>query len=206
MTLSTCFFCAANLHESCTEIESCACSLQSHNTELVLSPTKSEGLDSESVSEPDDEDEGVRYKSRSKRQSNSRASKRASSLKDQQSTGRKRAAKLYPLDREAACEWRGKSNVGGGDYPIRGCIYGKQEARHHGPIKDTTVNDEGNVHRICHYCHNRWHVVNDPGYNWNRSNYPSHRPVDMTEREREDAIIDEMRYLGSKQSKLKIVD
>lgn len=93
-------------------------------------------------------------------------------LKDQQSTGRKRAAKLYPLDKEAVCEWANKRGVGGG-VTIDGCgirldssgsptPVGKQQSRHHGPDYNTLNNDPGNVHRICHRCHNSWHAVNDP--------------------------------------------
>lgn len=87
-----------------------------------------------------------------------------SSLKDQQSTGRKRAAKLYPLNPESPCEWRGLRFAGGGKFPIVGCITGRQQARHHGPDKNTLNNEGGNVHRICHTCHNRWHANNDSGY------------------------------------------
>lgn len=87
------------------------------------------------------------------------------SLKDQQSTGRKRAAAMYPLYRDEDCEWKGKKNCGGGK-SITGCMEGKQQARHHGPDKNTLNNDEGNVHRICHSCHNNWHALNDPGYVW----------------------------------------
>lgn len=93
-----------------------------------------------------------------------RRSKRDSSLRDQQSTGRKRAARDYPLDRAASCEWQGLLNAGGGHFPIVGCTQGKQQARHHGPDKNTLNNGEGNVHRICHQCHNRWHTLNDVGY------------------------------------------
>jgi hypothetical protein len=25
-------------------------------------------------------------------------------------------------------------------------------------------NDEGNVHRICSHCHNKWHAANDDDY------------------------------------------
>lgn len=92
--------------------------------------------------------------------------KRDSTLKDQQSTGRKRAARLYPLDSTAPCEWRGLRYSGGGGSPIVGCASGLQQARHHGPDKNTLNNEEGNVHRICHRCHNRWHTKNDPGYEW----------------------------------------
>lgn len=93
-----------------------------------------------------------------------RGYKRDSTLKDQQSTGRKRAAKLYPLDKESSCEWQGLRFAGGGQFPIVGCTSGLQQSRHHGPDKNTLNNDEGNVHRICHFCHNRWHTLNDPGY------------------------------------------
>jgi hypothetical protein len=88
---------------------------------------------------------------------------------DWESTGRKRAAKLYPLNRENDCEWKGLKLAGGGPVPILGCLAGKQEAIHHGPDKNTLSNFVGNVHRICHTCHNRWHTLND-------SFYPSERP------------------------------
>lgn len=87
-----------------------------------------------------------------------------SALRDQQSTGRKRAAKLFPLDEEADCDWKMRKNCGGGKTPIVGCVNGKQEARHHGPDKNTLNNEKGNVHRICHTCHNRWHTLNDEKY------------------------------------------
>lgn len=88
-------------------------------------------------------------------------SKQDHALKDLKSTGRKRAAVLYPLDREAPCEWRNLRFAGGGLYPIVGCATGNQEHRHHGPILLTTANVEGNVHRICTTCHNSWHAAND---------------------------------------------
>lgn len=90
-----------------------------------------------------------------------RSTKRDAALKDQQSTGRKRAAKLYPLDREAPCEWANIEKAGGG-ITIRGCETGKQQARHHGPDYNTLNNEPGNVHRICHHCHRKWHEANDP--------------------------------------------
>ncbi len=93
-----------------------------------------------------------------------RTYKRDSTLKDQQSTGRKRAGKLYPLDEAAPCEWQGLRFAGGGRFPIIGCTSGTQQARHHGPDKNTLNNDKGNVHRICDRCHNRWHTLNDIGY------------------------------------------
>lgn len=91
---------------------------------------------------------------------------RDSTLKDQQSTGRKRAAILYPIDKESPgiCEWQGLRFAGGGHFPIVGCHDGRQTHRHHGPDKNTLNNDEGNVHRICVNCHNRWHTKNDDNY------------------------------------------
>lgn len=113
-----------------------------------------------------------------------RSHKRDDALKDQQSTGRKRAAVKYPLDREAPCEWQGLKNCGGGINPINGCIDGKQQARHHGPDKSVVNNDEGNVHRICHRCHNRWHAANNKSYDWNSTTVHAHQPQEMSEVER----------------------
>lgn len=100
-----------------------------------------------------------------------RRNKPDSAIKDQQSTGRKRAAKLYPLDELAPCEWRDTFAAGGGTQPIFGCKAEEnklQQARHHGPDKNTLNNEPGNVHRICHQCHNRWHSGNDDDYDPNK--------------------------------------
>lgn len=102
--------------------------------------------------------------------------KTAKDLKDAKSTGRKRAAELYPLDPSAACEWQGKKNCGGGRYPIIGCYDGTQQHRHHGPVKDTTRNQEGNVHRICTSCHNHWHELNDLNYDAQANGLLPHDP------------------------------
>jgi len=85
-------------------------------------------------------------------------------MKDLESTGRKRAAMMWPLSRGAFCEWQGKKNCGGGKQTIVGCIDGKQVNIHHGPIKNTTRNNRENVHKICSPCHNRWHALNDEIY------------------------------------------
>jgi hypothetical protein len=199
--MEPCEYCAMGLHKSCTETESCGCNHQYQQTESALSPTKLEDGELESH-----EDSEGRYTSRSSSGISNRSGKREALLKDQQSTGRKRAAKLYPIDRTAPCEWRGKANCGGGEYPILGCANGLQTDRHHGPDKSVVNNEQGNVHRICKYCHNRWHAKNDPGYDWNKTNYPAHSPRDMTENELKDAILDEMRYLTSKQARVKIND
>lgn len=97
-------------------------------------------------------------------------------ITDPYSTGRKRAATQYPLFRTNPCEWRGKKNCGGGKYPIIGCIKGLQQDRHHGPVKNPLRNEPGNVHRICKYCHNRWHELNDSVYIEEEYNNMPHRP------------------------------
>lgn len=83
---------------------------------------------------------------------------------DPKSTGRKRAAVLYPISEGMVCEWSYLKNAGGGIYPIVGCPGNSAVARHHGPDKNTLNNEQGNVHRICADCHNRWHSRNDPVY------------------------------------------
>ena len=108
-----------------------------------------------------------------------RRNKPDSALKDQQSTGRKRAAKLYPLDRLAKCEWEAASEtnpMGGGTVPITmTCTKtrngnGLQQQRHHGPSKNTLDNEPDNVHRICNYHHAWWHALNDADYDWSKHN------------------------------------
>lgn len=108
--------------------------------------------------------------------------KDAVSIRDEESTGRKRAVLLYPITDGMVCEWAGLKNAGGGVVPLVGCRDTKLAASknsdvpglvtgavHHGPDKDTLNNSPENVHRICTFCHNRWHTLND-GY------YPDKRP------------------------------
>lgn len=85
------------------------------------------------------------------------------------STGRKEAARKFPIAVGMTCEWAWLKNAGGGAIPIVGCTGYPATAIHHGPDKNTLRNVEGNVHRICANCHNRWHGVNDPLY-------PAERP------------------------------
>lgn len=80
------------------------------------------------------------------------------------SAGRKQAARLWPIDSDAACEWQMQANCGGGFVPILGCLSGKQRHIHHGPDKTTLNNARTNISRICTTCHNRWHAKNDPLY------------------------------------------
>ncbi len=98
---------------------------------------------------------------------NAKRGKRDASLKDQQSTGRKRAAKLFPLDHNAPCEWAtasGSNPCGGGKHPLTFGCENLQSHRHHGPDKNTLNNEKGNVHRICSFHHNWWHAKNDEEY------------------------------------------
>lgn len=104
-------------------------------------------------------------------------------LKDPESTGRKRAAKLYPIKPGTPCEWRGKKNCGGGRRPIIGCYDGTQQHRHHGPVKRTTRNELGNVHRICDNCHVHWHELNDLIYDESEYGLLPHDPVEATDEE-----------------------
>lgn len=79
-----------------------------------------------------------------------------------------------------------------------GCLDGKQQARHHGPDKNTLNNDTGNVHRICHQCHNRWHARNDEGYVWGAVLNP-HSPTTAT---KEEIMLEDIKWLGVKLKKV----
>lgn len=126
----------------------------------------------------------VETESHDKNQEEPRKRKSAKeNLSDPKSTGRKRAAILYPIDGNAPCEWRGKRNCGGGRRPIIGCLDGVQKHRHHGPVKDTTRNELGNVHRICTDCHVHWHELNDLIYVEREYNLLPHQPVPATDLE-----------------------
>lgn len=87
---------------------------------------------------------------------------------DLESTGRKRAAQLYPLKEGMICEWANLKYAGGGVVSVVGCNGNLATNRHHGPDKNTLNNEVGNVHRICASCHNRYHSANDSFYNGDR--------------------------------------
>lgn len=106
------------------------------------------------------------------------AIKAASEVTDVQSTGRKRAAKAYPITEGMKCEWAELKLAGGGVQPIIGCPGNVATDRHHGPDKNTLNNTEGNVHRICAICHNRWHTANDPFYGERPSGSEPFIPLD----------------------------
>lgn len=100
-----------------------------------------------------------------------------------ESAGRKEAARLYPLQRDKPCEWQNLANVGGGHYPITGCIAGLQENIHHGPVKNTTENSRHNIHLICSKCHNTWHAKNDKVYDEAMYANLPHKPTVATPEE-----------------------
>lgn len=84
--------------------------------------------------------------------------------KDAVSTGRKRAAELYPISVGQVCAWAWSKNCGGGVSPITGCTGRPATNIHHGPDKSTFSNEASNISVICTFCHNRWHVANDKFY------------------------------------------
>lgn len=90
--------------------------------------------------------------------------KKPEEMKDPISTGRKRAAVAKPIEEGMVCEWSGLKFAGGGVEPIVGCNDNKASDRHHGPDKDILNNSDDNLHRICDFCHNRWHTKNDKYY------------------------------------------
>lgn len=134
--------------ESCGEITFSATGEVKHSTSSAVSDSEESGqeVDTGYIS---DGYEGL---------------KNISEYKDPISTGRKRAAEMYPLTQGMVCEWANLKKAGGGVVPIVGCIGRAATDRHHGPDKNTMNNAEGNVHRICSFCHNAWHGVNDPYY------------------------------------------
>lgn len=143
--MSGCLSCLRGFHEEC-ESQPCCCG----------------SIEEGEIKEADEEsDENIESPQRGRPQ------------KDEitVSAGRKRAASEYPLRPKKLCEWGLRSNCGGGLYPIFGCQEGRQIARHHGPDKDTSNNDETNIHLICTSCHNRWHAANDKYYDKETNTY-----------------------------------
>lgn len=131
--------------------------------------------------------------------------RRSSGRRGSQGGGRKVATKLFPLDRSKPCEWQGLANCGGGDFPIVGCpagIESTQVARHHGPEKNVQNNSEGNVHRICAVCHNRWHAKNDPNYDWNAGFWSPHNPRPQTPEEARDQMLSWMKTQATKKRRM----
>jgi hypothetical protein len=151
-----CFSCRSGFHNECHEawsdaVQECCC-----GGEIVFTATGEVKSSGDVVSENGKdtgyiEDGFESYKDIDK-------------YKDPLSTGRKRAAQMYPIEVGMVCEWANLLNAGGGVKPIVGCLGRPASDRHHGPDKNTMNNAAGNVHRICDYCHNTWHAQNDPAY------------------------------------------
>jgi hypothetical protein len=157
-----CFACGRGFHKECIEgCKRCHAGNDNKTTNPSYESVENENPDAVKDESPD----------------SPRVPKK-SNLKDPSSTGRKRAARLYPINPGDPCEWRGKKNCGGGLRPIIGCYEGLQEHRHHGPVKRTTRNELGNVHRICSDCHVHWHELNDLIYDEANFDLLPHDPVD----------------------------
>ncbi len=142
-----CIECMRGFHSVCGE--PCCCSESKPTVDVEL---------------PDVSDEPEEWRISS---GGAKRGKRDAALKDQQSTGRKRAAQMLPLDRDDLCMWHDASPTnpkGGGVFPIVFGCENKQNARHHGPDKNTLNNDLENLNAICHWHHNNWHAMNDPVY------------------------------------------
>lgn len=154
MQIEVCWSCVCDLHEECFDLQpvddvgyKCCCFDGKHGSEAVTW-VKEVGRP---ISQPDE-------------------------IEDVLSTGRKRAAMLYPIYEGMVCEWAGLKNAGGGVVPIIGCKGNRLSPKkggdnelvqgdvHHGPDKNTLANEPGNAHRICAYCHHRWHAANDKYY------------------------------------------
>jgi len=103
---------------------------------------------------------------------------------------------MFPRDASADCEWLGKKFLLESDGELFvGCNNGKQDAIHHGPNKDTLVNEVGNVWRVCTRCHNRYHTLIDPTYDWNREEF---FPITLAEATVEEQAASEIMWMGRK--------
>lgn len=93
-------------------------------------------------------------------------------LSDPRSTGRKRAARMFPITPGMVCEWANLKNVGFSPRNIVGCMGNPASDIHHGPDKNTLNNSKTsrgigigeNVHLICSWCHNAIHAANNKLY------------------------------------------
>lgn len=150
-----CFACRAGFYDECHNLwhdeEPCG--------DVKFTPTGEVKLEN-SV----DEDGGRREVDSGYIQDGYDSAKDLSDYKDPISTGRKRAAEMYPISPGMVCEWANLKKAGGGVVPIVGCVGRPASDRHHGPDKNTMNNAPGNLHRICDHCHNTWHALNDPHY------------------------------------------
>ena len=169
-----CFACRAGFHHECHtwwhwDEESCCC-----GGEIKFTATGEIKHDGENASESSDREVDSGYI-----QDGYESNKDLADYKDPVSTGRKRAAEMYPISPGMVCEWAGLKKAGGGVVPIIGCLGRPASDRHHGPDKNTMNNAPGNLHRICDYCHNTWHAYNDPHYGERPPHTQPFVPVDV---------------------------
>lgn len=167
--MSGCFACGRGLHRECPRKGKCE---KCHpNVPIESTVVPGEAVETEKAN------------GSTNVQTDSPRVPKSQNLKDPESTGRKRAARLYPIEVGTACEWQRKKNCGGGRRPIIGCYDGIQQHRHHGPVKRTTRNELGNVHRICTGCHVHWHELNDLIYEEADYGLLPHDPIPATDEE-----------------------
>ena len=161
MSETTCWPCRRGQHAGCTAnvIDfDCVCD---HVTRQA--PVEQGEIANALNLEPQEPDSSTR----------TRRYKNDDAVTDQQSTGRKRAAKLYPLKDEHGnklpCDLAGKS-AGLPTYmevQIDGCgirpgtMPNPAQSRHHNDY-NTLNNERSNVALLCHACHNLLHSRNDP--------------------------------------------
>lgn len=153
-----CLSCGRFLHDECSNFKDNKCCCKSDKKSFTTTPPQA---------------------------TKGRPQKENKEITDPLSTWRKRAAIEYPIESAVYCDWRNKSNVGGGKYPIIGCKDGKQKTIHHGPVKiehgvEFNFNDPSNVHRICERCHHLWHHWNDSPYSAILYMTLPHNPRDAT--------------------------
>lgn len=138
-------------------------------------------------------------------------------LVDPESAGRKRAAAKVQIKNQR-CEWTYHAKAGGGVKPIVGCIGYPAVALHHGPDKSTLNNTrpedvgEGepyNLHAICVFCHNRWHVANDKFFGDNGAlDRPEDNsawvPIGEYEEHKPGLLLDTVHVMMEEMSRLKL--
>lgn len=154
--MEICWPCKRNQHNGCAaniSFDTCECTHE-NNVQPVL----------ETESVIDLTDEPVKA---------TRRNKDDSSVTDPQSTGRKRAAALYPLTdangNKLPCDFQNKKNCLPSymEEQIDGCgvRHGSMpnfaQARHHHDY-NVLNNDRSNVALLCSSCHNLLHARNDP--------------------------------------------
>lgn len=136
-----------------------------------------------------DEELGVNQDGTVKRSAVGRPELDASEMRNPVSAGRRRAAKIAKIPMGYVCEWALLEYAGGGVVPIVGCAGNTAADLHHGPDKSTLNNEVGiNLHRICEFCHNRWHELNDPFYGDRPADNLNYLPTDGREYEPHDRI------------------